>query len=121
MKKIKGQFRQGDVLIEVVNGALPEGVDAKERGRAILAHGEVTGHAHEIEEPGRAVLEKPVTAVGVRGDLGDSATATRLVLKLGQKSAVKHQEHSRIELPKGKLVVTRQREYSPEAIRNVAD
>ena len=35
--------------------------------------------------------------------------------------ALKHDEHSTIELPQGNYRVTRQREYSPTAIRNVAD
>jgi hypothetical protein len=40
-------YRQGDVLlIETTETA--RGKDAREKGRIILAHGEMTGHAHEI-------------------------------------------------------------------------
>ena len=42
-------FRQGDVLIIPV-AKLPDCLEPmkRERGRVILAHGEVTGHAHAI-------------------------------------------------------------------------
>jgi hypothetical protein len=118
--KNKNQFRQGDVLIERVD-ELPPGRSAKENGRAILAHGEVTGHAHEIEDAATATMVKPESAFRVDGDLSDSKPMTRLGMGLRKKTAVKHQEHGRIALPAGKYRVTRQREYTPESIRNVAD
>lgn len=44
-------YRHGDVLIlpvaEIPAGAEPE---KREKGDIILAHGEVTGHAHRIKE-----------------------------------------------------------------------
>lgn len=44
-------YRQGDVLVERV-GLLPQKLTpvARENGRVILAHGEVTGHAHAIAD-----------------------------------------------------------------------
>jgi hypothetical protein len=103
MKK-KNQFRQGDVLIERV-AAVPAG-SKKQKGRVILAHGEATGHAHEVDQ---AVAE------AWKGDNGD------LTVKVKKKSAVTHQEHAPIPVRRGAYRITRQREYSPEAIRNVAD
>ncbi len=43
------QARQGDVFIERVE-TLPESVKPKapDRGRVVLAYGEVTGHYHEV-------------------------------------------------------------------------
>ena len=35
--------------------------------------------------------------------------------------ALEHDEHETIQLPPGDYRIIRQREYSPEAIRNVAD
>jgi hypothetical protein len=102
--KIKTQFRQGDVLIESVTG-LPD--DAKKvSGRVILAHGEATGHAHEIDEDSAEAWKRDAQTVAVR------------VKKLTE---VKHQEHAPIPVKRGNYRITRQREYSPEAIRNVAD
>lgn len=116
------QFRQGDVLIERVT-ELPNNLAAreKENGRVILAHGEVTGHAHEIEKPKLATLRECNDAVRLLGDLDDSASMTQAALIVNKDTAVVHQEHSRIPLEKGDYIVRRQREYSPREIRNVAD
>lgn len=116
--KHKNQFRQGDVLIERVNQA-PTGTVVA--GRPILAHGEVTGHAHEIEDASAAVIEEPREPFSVTGDLADAQPMTRLIARLGRKTQVKHQEHAPIPTEKGTYRVTRQREYSPQEIRNVAD
>lgn len=103
-------YRQGDVLVERV-ASLPAKLTKipREKGRVILAHGEVTGHAHAIEDKRvelfTSEVETGVTFLEVRAAM----------------AALKHDEHSTIELPAGNYRVTRQREYSPEAIRNVAD
>lgn len=103
------QFRQGDVLIERVD-AIPESakktIVARDNGRVILAYGEVTGHAH-------AITEEHVTMVEV-----DEAIR---YLDVQMEAFLRHEEHAPIALPPGIYKVTRQREYSPEAIRNVAD
>lgn len=92
-----------------------------ENGRVILAHGEVTGHAHEIAEPAQATLREMEEAVRLLGDLSDAGTMTQAGLVLTDDSSVVHQEHATIPLAKGKYIVRRQREYTPEAIINVAD
>jgi hypothetical protein len=125
MKKKKTaptQYRQGDVLIERVD-SLPKltGKPKIENGRVILAHGEVTGHAHEIESPQLASLREMKEAVRLLGDTDGAEAMTQAGLMLTQDTGVIHQEHARIALPSGTYVVRRQREYSPEAIRNVAD
>lgn len=104
MKKVKFQARQGDVLIESTN-ALPA-LAKRAKGRVVLAEGEATGHAHEIDQDAGEAWKEHGQTVAV--------VATR-------PTQVKHQEHAPIELAPGKYKVTRQREYSPEAIRNVAD
>ena len=103
-------YRQGDVLIIPVR-SIPEACKEMklENGRVVLAHGEVTGHAHAI---GRR------EAVMFRDSVGGAGT----FIKVGDKGAqVKHEEHSTIALAPGNYEIVRQREYSPEAIRNVAD
>lgn len=103
-------FRQGDVYLERID-SLPATVTklARENGRVVLAHGEVTGHHHSLCEPDVDLHTSP-DAVGV----------TFLEVREAM-AALTHQEHATIELPQGVYRVTRQREYSPEAIRNVAD
>lgn len=103
-------YRQGDVLIQRVP-SLPSKLTpvARERGRVILAHGEVTGHAHAITDEH---VDLFTTA--------DEAGVTYLEVR-DAMAALHHDEHSTIELPPGNYRVTRQREFTPEAIRPVAD
>lgn len=102
--------RQGDVLIVSTDG-IPAGATpvAREDGRLILAHGEVTGHAHVVDSD---------TALFLATDLDEMADR---YLKIEQECQVVHDEHEPITLPPGDYIVRRQREYAPEAIRNVAD
>lgn len=101
-------YRQGDVLIMAVD-EIPQGKAkpvARENGKIVLAHGEVTGHSHSITAP----IEVQWIEVG-----GERYIDSDLPLE------VKHQEHGTITLPAGKFKVIRQREYTLEIIRNVAD
>lgn len=110
--KPKAHYRQGDVLIERVD-TIPAGCTKHPHSKQtpiILAHGEVTGHHHAVE------LEEPDAA-----DWWKSADEGAQFLDLAAPAKVTHQEHATVVLPRGKYRVTRQREYSPEAIRNVAD
>lgn len=103
-------FRQGDVLVEAVASIPPSAkVKAREGGRVVLAHGEVTGHAHAIAAPNATLFSL----------LDDGAE--ELYLEADGTVHLRHEEHAEIEIPGGLYRVTRQREYSPEAIRNVAD
>jgi hypothetical protein len=103
-------FRQGDVLIRQV-AKLPKGATAvKNEGRIVLAHGEVTGHAHAV-----AIDE------AVEYGMADAAGAVRRFLAVASSATVKHEEHAAIPLPAGVYEIVQQREYSPQEIRNVAD
>lgn len=111
------QFRQGDVLITLL-AALPSAVDltkprARDGGRVILAYGEVTGHAHAIAD----TLEAPAAALFDDPNGSDGS----FIMLVQSDTGLVHEEHGRIDLPAGSYRVTRQREYTPEAIRNVAD
>lgn len=97
-------WRQGDVWIEQYDGAWPEQATVKADG--ILAHGEVTGHAHRLEDLTAGLL---VEREGV------------LYLRVTAPTRIVHEEHAAIPLNPGMFRVIRQREYTPEAIRNVAD
>ena len=102
-------IRQGDVLLIKCN----EPVDLSKaqqvkpsQGFHILAEGEATGHAHRVAQA--MVMLWAVDA------------ATRF-LEVQGKTQVQHEEHGKLDLDPGFYQVVRQREYSPERIRNVAD
>jgi hypothetical protein len=107
-------YRQGDVLIVALEE--PEvpahfldapGEPRDGRGRLVLALGEVTGHAHAVQGPGRLMREA--------GPFGP------MLLHLPDGGRVVHEEHAAIALPRGWFRVVRQREYAPGAVRIVAD
>lgn len=102
-------YRQGDVLIEQV-ATIPDGlVDVpRDDGRLILAYGEVTGHAHAVVGDCQFLA-------------ADLEELEERFLRVESEAAVVHEEHDTIALPPGNYRVVRQREYSPEEIRTVAD
>ena len=95
-------YRQGDILLirlsdeDRVDGEPLE----KEEGRVILAHGEATGHAHAISDPGAFLFA-----------IGDQR---HLVLE--NPATLAHEEHAPITLPAGQYRVLRQREYTGSAL-----
>lgn len=92
-------YRQGDVLVVQVPGAdLGEPVE-RENGRVVLAHGEVSGHSHAIDEPD-AVLYA-----------GKSDHSQRF-LGLASPARLVHEEHAPIPLPAGLYEVVRQSEWT---------
>jgi hypothetical protein len=103
-------LRQGDVLL-VPGVALPAAAKpvARDAGRVVLAYGEVTGHAH-------AVLDRTAT-------LYQDTDRRFLEIVAGLDVAeLTHEEHGTITLtPDTVYEVRRQREYWPEATRNIAD
>lgn len=95
-------IRQGDVWIFVdAGGQDPNAIPRRDR---TLARGEVTGHHHTL------------TAGTVYGTLGG-----RQWVVLDEPTELQHQEHAPLVIPAGIHEVRIQREYSPEAIRPVAD
>jgi hypothetical protein len=129
MKRVPQQFRQGDVLIVMVD-SLPKNVVAKPRdnGRVVLAYGEVTGHAHAIIEKKVIHYDAPdavsaaealLASVGMKRQL--TAENAPTFLELATEAPLQHEEHGTIKLPAGRAVVIRQREYSPTELRSVAD
>lgn len=97
-------FRHGDVLIQKV-AKLPGGCERL--SHLTLAHGELTGHSHRIQQRHAAVMWR------LGGELFLQVTA--------DEATVVHQEHGPIDLPRGVYRVWRQREYTPERIIVVRD
>lgn len=129
--KLEFTARQGDVSVfRILDDDAPEGATPlrREKGRVVLAHGEVTGHAHVIEHPGatlhslppavRVALAKPETR-----DLAerDEAVLRYLTIVGRDAAALVHEEHGRVVLPPGRYLVARQYEYEPAALRTVQD
>lgn len=115
------------MLMEVKS--IPRGAkDVTPKDRIVLAYGEVTGHAHAVYPE---VIEKDSSVLGKL--LGSNATKAPVLkarlldagverfLQVLEKTALKHEEHSAIELPAGNYKVVRQREYDPQRERYVAD
>jgi hypothetical protein len=94
-------IRQGDLLF--VQAEIPQ--DAKEIQTGILARGEATGHNHRVR-PGTAIA---LLAAGVA------------YVRALQEAQIDHEEHQTVTLPPGDWEVRRQREYTPEGWRQVAD
>jgi hypothetical protein len=115
------QIRQGDLLLIAVN-SLPKSKQTKKSRSHPLLDGEATGHVHAIEcdteikrlEYNEKELQDPLESLGI------SATGI-CGLEVSQPAKLTHQEHSALDVPVGNYIAIRQREYSPEAIRNVAD
>jgi hypothetical protein len=99
--------RQGDVLL-VRRDAKPRGAGLlpREGGAVVLAHGEVTGHRHQLRGP----------QVTYYRDSGHE-----YVTVTGKPEPLVHEEHSAIALPPGDYELGQQVEYSPAELRNVAD
>jgi hypothetical protein len=118
-------YRQGDVLIERVEAMPDSGTTIEpEHGLVILAEGEATGHHHSIASSAvsSAVLlddeaKEELVAKGIITDINVQVMSVRL----GIDGSLTHQEHGPHHLIAGDHIAIRQREYSPEAIRNVAD
>lgn len=113
MNKIGELKRQGDVLF-IRRDCLPAG-ETKKRPDGAVAYGEVTGHSHrladlasaEVMEIGQGVFVRvSEEGVSIEGDPGATFV---------------HEEHGPISLSPGDYEIRIQREYSPEAIRNVID
>lgn len=101
-------IRQGDVLAVKIS-SLPAGATKTrlDKGDIILAYGEVTGHAHRIKKPEEKAL------------LWD-AGAERF-LQVMETVSLTHEEHKMAEFEPGIYRIVIQQEYSPAALRNVAD
>jgi hypothetical protein len=99
--------RQGDVLL-VRRAAKPRGCAPKERegGSVVLAHGEVTGHMHQMRGP----------QVTLYRDTGFEYLTVK-----DRPEPLVHEEHATIVIPAGDYELGQQVEYEPAALRNVAD
>lgn len=110
-------IRQGDVGIK--STTQKPSAQAKlvtDKGRTILAYGEVTGHAHEV-----ITVTPPMTGDDVPAQqLFEEPNGTRLLVVRGP-SELCHEEHATLNIPAGTYEIIQQCEYTPQGLRNVAD
>ena len=99
-------YQQGDVLL--LTAEIPSSASISRR--LILAEGEVTGHAHRLDEATDGLLYE--------------ATDGTLYLRVGAQGAtITHEEHRSITVPQGDYRVGRVQEYDhfAEEARSVRD
>ena len=105
-------IRQGDVMFIPI-ASLPQG-SRRKRDNGTVAYGEVTGHSHTLVEEDRTRAE--VLEIGEGLYVQVSKDGIRIA-----GAVFEHEEHLPVTLPPGDYEIRIQREYSPEAIRNVID
>lgn len=116
VKTFTKHARQGDVNITLAGS---EVVEEKEVPRVnkvlVLQKGMVTGHAHRILDKGAKLFEiKPLHAT-------NEALTQRLLVVDDKPVSLVHDEHDTIAIPPGRWLVTIQREYNAEFLRQVQD
>ncbi|HEY9715116.1 MAG TPA: hypothetical protein V6C72_16720 [Chroococcales cyanobacterium] len=99
-------YRQGDVLLVKISELPKDAVKELASDKIVLALGEATGHSHCLTAPQGATL---------------FAQNEERYFEIKHSSSLVHEEHSPINLDPGLYRVVRQREYTPERIRRVAD
>lgn len=123
------QLRQGDVQIQQV-ASLPAGCveETGEKHRIVLAHGEVTGHAHAIYDhiipmsPAAAdeIAENVIARAQAKARLWKAPNGERF-LEVTAEVTLRHEEHTAHTLPPGIYHLPVQVEYTPAELRRVAD
>lgn len=130
-------IRQGDVMLVPVD-KLPKdckAIDPEKGLRFVLAHGEVTGHAHAIYQftDDEMAEQELARAAEVSTAAIERARARRTVqmwcspdgewyLEVRQPSTMRHEEHTQATLPTGIYWAPVQVEAGPEnMLRIVAD
>ena len=108
-------IRQGDVILVPIEKIPASKTIDRENGRIVLAHGEVTGHAHAIVDE-RAELLAPDGSTFVTVD---EAAELYLLVHGTDPVELVHEEHSVIAVEPGAYRVQRMREYAPEAPRRL--
>lgn len=117
-------IRQGDVALVQV-AALPSGCTEVpyDKGRIVLAYGEVTGHAHAIADhrPAQRAAEIADAAIArAKARLVVSPTGERY-LEVHEAVTLRHEEHTAHVIPPGVYRLPVQVEYTPAELRRVED
>lgn len=134
MKHIFHSIRQGDVHpipLVLLGETLPKGCTEVplDRGRIVLAYGEVTGHAHAIADhtertssPGAAdeITEAVIARAQTKARLLVAPNGERY-LEVTSPVTLRHEEHTAHVLAATVYKLPQQVEYSPAELRRVED
>ena len=103
-------YAQGDILLEPVPDVARPSRRRHRPGqqRIVLAHGEVTGHMHRIEQ-GAVMFRDDALARDLPAEL-----YIRHLQVTAPSADLVHEEHDTIVLPRGTYRVRRQREFDPD-------
>ncbi len=117
-------IRQGDVCLVLVS-FLPAGCTEvpHDKGRIVLAYGEVTGHAHAIADHHAAQRASEVADAAIaraKARLLLAPTGERF-LEVTEPVTLRHEEHTVHTIPPGIYKLPQQVEYTPAELRRVAD
>ena len=111
-------YRQGDVLIELVKPTKPTAELPRDPdGSTVLARGEVTGHRHRFNGDSGVLMFRDD---GLARDLAPELYVGHVTVPDGG-AELRHEEHNTIDLPAGTYRIRRQREWTSEQFRVVAD
>lgn len=129
MKQQLIQIRQGDVQVQQV-AAMPSGCveEPSDGTRIVLAHGEVTGHAHAIYDhiapmsPRAAdeIAENTIARARAKARLWKAPNGERF-LQVTEAVHLRHEEHTQHVILPGIYHLPVQAEYTPSELRRVAD
>jgi hypothetical protein len=117
MKTFENRAAQGDLFIRRVD-KLPAGVTKviPEQGRHTVAHSE-TGHSHIIKDAPNVTLYTTGDPMISYLEVIEATDATETLLEHLRS----YDTHETIKIPAGVFEIRRQREYTPEGWRQVAD
>ena len=119
MKTFKNMAAQGDFIILRIK-ELPDNlvkVDPVE-GKIVVAHSE-TGHDHVM------VLERSDTVRAYKDKDTSEVDLYEMFFEVDEPTRIEHlrsfDTHESLQVPAGKFMIKRQREYVPEGFRRAAD
>lgn len=122
MIKIKNRGAQGDVMFRRAK-AVPDGfVKSMAAGPIVVAHSE-TGHHHVVEDPTESCLHftSPTDSMVAYLQLGDECIGAGGIDIVHQRPFDTHETLRLLGKPGDVFEVRRQREWTPEGWRQVAD
>lgn len=119
MKTFKNMAAQGDFIILRVKEFPKNLVEVKpENDRFVVAHSE-TGHDHVM------VLERPNTVRAFKDKDTKDVDLYEMFFEVDEPTNIEHlrsfDTHETLQVPTGKFMIKRQREYVPEGFRRAAD
>jgi len=112
-------YRQGDVIYIPTKESVPK--EAVEKSDHIIAHGEVTGHKHELVKELEGGETEKITGSKDGVHLYEKGDVLFMQIDKGKKAKLVHEEHDSHDIPPGKYDVKIQQKYTPTSVGRVVD